>query len=214
MEELRSADVLDKEIRADSMKKAEKILLKADATVKSLLSGVDARIEKAKSDVRKEFSDQILLFEKNTTASLPLEKQRRLVAFIHGSLIDAMNTYFERVDEKKRFSIIEKLTEHCKDSLAGKKFDAKVAGFDVKSAKKMLENLFGVGSISSCTKADAIVFSSDEAIKGFSIREGIILTACDGSISCRLTLDEKVKEILDERSCALATVLFCGRLPE
>ena len=213
MEELRSAEVLDKEIRADSTKKAEKILLKADTTVKSLLNGVDVRIEKAKIDAQREFSDQLLLFEKNAVASLPLERQRKLVAFIHDSLVDAMNIYFEKIGEKKRFSIIERLVEHCKESLAGKKIDAKVIGFDVKSAKKLLEKLFGAGNISSCIKADAIVFS-DETVEGFLIREGIILCACDGSVSCRLTLDEKVKEILDEKSYALATTLFCGRLPE
>ena len=213
MEELRSAEVLDKEIRADSMKKAEKILSKADATVKSLLNGLDERIEKAKSDAQKEFSDQILSFEKNAAASLPLEKQRQLVAFIHGSLIEAMNAYFEKIGEKKRFSIIEKLAEHCKEPLLGKKIDALVVGFDIKGVKKMLERLFGQENIFSCKKADAILFS-DESVAGFSIREGIILTACDGSVSCRLTLDEKVKEILDERSYELATTLFCGRLPE
>ena len=213
MEELRSAEVLDKEIRADSMKKAEKILSKADATVKSLLNELDERIEKAKSDARKEFSDQILSFEKNAAASLPLEKQRQLVAFIHGSLVEAMNAYFEKIGEKKRFSIIEKLAEYCKEPLFGKKIDALVVGFDAKSAKKMLERLFGQENICSCKKTDVLLFS-DETVEGFSIREGVILTACDGSVSCRLTLDEKVKEILEEKSYALATTLFCGRLPE
>ena len=213
MEELRSTEVLDKEIRADSMKKAEKILLKADTTVKALLNSLDTRIEKAKSDAQKEFSDQLLLFEKNATASLPLEKQRRLVAFIHNSLINAMNVYFDRIGEKRRFSIVEKLIERCKESLVGKKIDALVVGFNIKNVKKMLEKVFAQENICSCKAADVVLFS-DEAVDGFSIREGVILTACDGSVSCRLTLDEKVKEILDESSYALATVLFCGRLPE
>ena len=213
MEELRSAEVLDKEIRADSMKKAEKILLKADTTVKSLLNGLDTRIEKAKSDAQKEFSNQLLLFEKNATASLPLEKERRLVAFIHNSLIDAMNVYFDSIGEKRRFSIIEKLTEQCKESLVGKKIDVLVVGFNIKNVKKMLEKIFGQENICSCKTADVVLFS-DETVDGFSIREGIILTACDNSVSCRLTLDEKVKEILDKSSYALATALFCGRLPE
>ena len=48
MEELRSTEVLDKEIRSDSVKKAEKILAKADESAKQLIDGVQARIVKAK----------------------------------------------------------------------------------------------------------------------------------------------------------------------
>ena len=46
MQELRSTDILDKEIQADARKKAERMLQKADAECANLLESVGQDIEK------------------------------------------------------------------------------------------------------------------------------------------------------------------------
>ena len=107
MEELRSTEVLDKEIRSDSVKKAEKILAKADESAKQLIDGVQDRIEKAKSDAEKISAEGIAVYEKNINASLPLEKQRYLVSYIYGSIMEAMDKYFESIGDKKRLLVIK-----------------------------------------------------------------------------------------------------------
>ena len=72
MEELRSTDILDKEIREDSQKKADKILAKAEETARALLNDVDSRISKAEEDARKASEDRLDIFRRNVNASLPL----------------------------------------------------------------------------------------------------------------------------------------------
>lgn len=46
MEELRSTEILDKEIEADARKKAAKIVAKAESEAKSIIEGVDDRVKK------------------------------------------------------------------------------------------------------------------------------------------------------------------------
>ena len=69
------------------------------------------------------------------------------------------------------------------------------------------------GNLAGCSEGKEILLR-DEAVKGFSRREGIILSTDDSKIKCRLTLDEIIKEMLDEKSEELSLALFCGRLPE
>lgn len=212
MEELRSTEVLDKEIRSDSVKKAEKILAKADESAKQLIDGVQARIVKAKSDAEKISTEGIAVYEKNINASLPLEKQRYLVSFIYGSIIEAMNKYFESIGDKKRLLVIQSLCERAKKAIQEKKISAVVVGFNLSDAESMLKEVFPQ-NLSSCEAGD-VQLVSRESLEGFNLKEGIILKSLDGSVTCRLTLDEKIKEILDEKRGVLAQTLFGGRLPE
>ena len=56
MEELRSTEVLDKEIRADSTKKAARVLSEAQKTAASLIDGVETRLEQAAEAAKKSVS--------------------------------------------------------------------------------------------------------------------------------------------------------------
>lgn len=212
MEELRSAEVLDKEIRSDSVKKAEKILAKAEESARLLLDSVSERIAQARDDAEKKSRERIALYEKNTDASLPLEKQRYLVSYIHASVVEAMNDYFEKIGAEKRLAVIESLAGRAKGIVADKSVEAVAVGIDAASAEKMLKAVFGKKLV-SCSAGEAVLLSG-EAVEGFNRREGIILKIQDGAVICRLTLDEKINEILDEKSCELAKALFGGRLPE
>lgn len=212
MEELRSAEVLDKEIRSDSVKKAEKILAKAEESVRQLLDGVEARVAKEREAAEKKSEERIALYAKNTDASLPLEKQRYLVSYIHSSVVEAMNSYFDKIGADGRLKVLRSLAERAKEIVGGRDTDAVAVGLDEASAEKMLRAVFGK-KLASCSSGNAVLLSG-EAVEGFSRREGIILRTQDGTVVCRLTLDEKVHEILDEKSCELAKTLFGGRLPE
>ena len=52
MQELRSTDILDKEIQADARKKAERMLQKADSDCQALLESVNEDIQKAADEKR------------------------------------------------------------------------------------------------------------------------------------------------------------------
>ena len=53
MEELRSTEILDKEIEADARKKADKILKNADSEAEKILADVETRVKEAKEQKEK-----------------------------------------------------------------------------------------------------------------------------------------------------------------
>ena len=73
------------------------------------------------------------------------------------------------------------------------------------AAKKILKKSLG----------DKVLDVSSENTVGDNIFDyGIILSSEDGRITCRLTLEEKINELLGEKREKLALSLFGGRLPE
>ena len=81
MEELRSTEILDKEIQEDARKKADKIVKNSQKEAQNIIDGVSGRIETAKQEKEKLYAEKLTRFERDTNASLPLEKQRFLVSF-------------------------------------------------------------------------------------------------------------------------------------
>ena len=212
MEELRSTDILDQEIKADVQKKADRILEDARQMASSLEEGVADRVSSAEDEAKKASESRIGFYEKNINAALPLEKQRFLVSFVNDAVITACNSYFKELGPKKRLDIVKKLVERSKDVLGGKKVNAFVIGFDKESAEKMLKAEFAT-SLLSCKEGKEIMIADDE-VEGFEFHEGLVLVSEDEKTLCRLTLDEKLKEVLDSKSYELSSALFAGRLPE
>ena len=205
MEELRSTDVLDREIRADSEKKASEILSRAEENAKSILSEVQERILKAKEEVDAA-KKRLGVLEKNLNASLPLEKQRYLVSFINDSIVDAMKNHIENLDSSKKEQLIENLAKKAKAVTGDAKVTAIATGNMTKaSAEKILKNVYGT----SCLKVEENHKHDDDLLA-----YGIILSTEDRKITCRLTLEEKTNEILSQKREQLALALFGGRVPE
>ena len=211
MEELRSTDVLDQEIRADARKRAERILAKAEESAQSLLDGVQERLSGAEQNAREAADARCSLFKKNSDAALPLERQRHQVSFIHGAVVDTLNACLERMDEADRLRIVQRQLERALPQLGTERVEAVVIGFSVAAAKKLLSTELGA-RLASCEKGPESLIAG-EAVPGIARREGLLLKTADGRISCRLTIDEKVKEMLDNNTDELALALFGGRLP-
>ena len=205
MEELRSTEILDKEIEADARKKSEKILKNAEAEAEKILADVDVRIHEAKIQKEELYASKINQFEKNLEATLPLEKQRFLVSFYEDEVSKALNEFLNSLGVENRVRLLEK--KFKKLNLGEKKFNASVFGFDSAIAKKIFGNC-----IQSLTEI-SFEKSGEEAAFGNEIHEGMILETEDGKIRIRLTIDQIVRELKDKYSFELASTLFGGTLP-
>ena len=106
MQELRSTDILDKEIQADARKKAERMLAKADSDCAKLLASVETDIEKAAEEKQQFFAHKLEAFEKDRMAVVPLEKERFKVSFIQNSVVANINKYLEGLSEEKRLILV------------------------------------------------------------------------------------------------------------
>ncbi len=211
MEELRSTEILDKEIEAEARKKAEKILKNADSECDKILGDVENRVREAAEKKSAYYKSRIEQFEKNSEAAFPLEKERFLIKFYADSVSSALNDYLKKLDVNKKLKLLENSLAKKSGITSGIKFNAMVFGFDLKSAGQVLENQkISLGAL------DQIPFekSGEEEVPGNNIHEGIILESEDKSVRIRLTFDQIIRELEDKYSFELASALFGGKLPE
>ena len=206
MQELRSTDILDKEIQADARKKAERILQKADAECSNILESVEADVEKA-AEIKKDFFRKKLeAFENDKKASVPLEKQRFEVSFIQNAISENINKYLDALSEDKKLELVAGKYDF-KTELS---LNAYVYGFSCDAAKKFLSKKLG-NKLLSCTETNFGAKALEEDA-GLTKPQGIILESEDKTFRCRLTLSEVIEKLLDSNRAELSAALFGGNL--
>ena len=208
MEEFRSTEILDKEIQADARKKAEKILAKADVDCALLLEEVSGRIEKAKKELEDKYSLKIAAFEKDLSATLPLEKERFLVSFIQSSIEKAINAYLAKLSDEEKIDLVLKKSVKIEDVLKSKKLNALYYGFQESLVKKTVGKKFDLISVKE-TEFNKMIIEND---LGITDSKGIILESEDKAIRVRMTLSEVISQIQDKYRAELYSALFGERL--
>lgn len=204
MQELRSTEILDNEIRSEARRKAEALLKRADEECAQILAGVDKRIEEAKIEKQDFYAKKLAAFEKDIEASLPLEKQRLSLSFVQDQLVKALNKYLAALSQEERMQLVLKT---CRTSLLkDREFNVFVYGFDLDKAEKEVRKLPGIKILSfSKTEFGRIIIEEDI---GFEKNEGIILESPDKALRCRLTLSQLFNDIMDKYRAQLNDALF------
>ena len=204
MQELRSTEILDNEIRSEARRKAEALLKRADEECAQILAGVDKRIEEAKIEKQDFYAKKLAAFEKDIEASLPLEKQRLSLSFVQDQLVKALNKYLAALSQEERMQLVLKT---CRTSLLkNREFNVFVYGFDLDKAEKEVRKLPGIKILSfSKTEFGRIIIEEDI---GLEKNEGIILESPDKALRCRLTLSQLFTDIMDKYRAQLNDALF------
>ena len=205
MEELRSTEILDKEIREDARRKANRILNNATLECEKILEDVNNRFEKDAETKKAEYQFKIDDYKKNKEASIPLEKQRFLVNFENDSIDKAINQYLERLSNEEKLNIIKNLLEKYAFAFNEKKVNVEFHGFSKEEITKVVNSVLSTEKILSVKEVE------DKMSKDF---RGCIITSEDLKTKCRATLEEKIAEIKEQYTEDLALALFGGRLPE
>lgn len=213
MEELHSTASLDQEIRDEARRNAELVLRKCAQEENSILTSVQERIELETKRLKKEIDEKISVYEKNVSASLPLEKDRFRIKFIYDSLIGKINGCLEALSEKQ---IVQLLTEmgktKCKafDNFKGLKVFAKTLNITDAQALEIAAGSFADGKNVEVTGQAKI--NKNEITEGLQINRGLILYTENNQVQVRLTLNEKIKSLLDQDSDKLVKALFGDNL--
>ena len=213
MEELRSTEILDKEIQEDARKKADKIVKNSQIEAQNILDSVDGRIEVARQEKEKFYAQKLTRFEKDTNASLPLEKQRFLVSFEDDEVTKAIKNYLENLSLEKKSELLKELLNKYKNILENRNVNIFAVDFDKTLAEKIAVDVLGKKSIVSCQdisdfKKQILTEENPNFVQGF------VLKSEDKAITCRVLLCEIINNIKDKNSFELAQTLFCGRLPQ
>ncbi len=209
MQELRSTEILDKEILNDAAKKAENIKRKTDEEISQVIASVDENVAIAEKDKEAYYAEKLNSFIKDKKAAAPLEKQRMEVSFIQKSIMLKINQYLSSLPEKKRLELVLKQipSEYIKQN---KNLVAYIYGFDFDAAKKALAKEYKT-EIKDYKKTDFGKLVPEEA---YSLDKenlkGIILETEDKNYRYRLTTSEVLGIVLDKNRAELAQSLFGG----
>ena len=211
MQELRSTEILDKEILEDAQKKVQKILKNSESECRSIMSSVDDKVTKTVEEKEAALISKLESIKTNLNASLPLEKERFQVSFVENLIITKIQDYLKSLSQEKRIQLVlEKIktikTDEYVDSLLKEKsFTAYVYGFDIKKVEKALNDILGKRLL-ACQPTDfGKLILEDEILE---INEGIILESQDKEVRFRMTLTEVVEELLNNNREELAETLF------
>ena len=203
MEELRSTEILDKEIQDDVRRKAGVIIKNAEQDAAAVLAAVEGRIESIRKEKEAAYEQRILDLRRNAEASVPLKKERFIVSYEDKAVHEAMKNYLSELGLSKKLDLIRKMLERFKNVLNGRRINALYSGFEKKDVEKLLQEELGKDSVVSCEKAPVTAGSF----------EGFILESDDKAVKCRITIEELIEEILDKNRYELVSTLFGGELP-
>jgi len=208
MEELRSTDILDREIHEDARKKAEKILKAADADCERARAEVDARIESDRSDKKSEYDARLAAYRQDSDSTIPLEKQRRLVSLVDSAVRASLGDWFEGLGPERRLGLYRSKLERYVPNLGPGRVRVREIGYPAGDVERLVAQAVGkdrVEGVATLTEAEA-------KVAGFA--DGFLVESADRSVLCRVTRIEIFEELLSGRRQELAEALFGGRLPE
>jgi len=208
MEELRSTEILDREIREDARRKAEKALSASEAECAMISSDYASKLDADRAAKKAEYAEALAAYERDVAAAIPLEKERRLVSFIDAEVRSALDARLADLGPSGRLSLYGRLLSRYSPRFNGARVRVYARGFDPDQARAAVGRAFGPERVASSESLDP----ERAAREGCS--DGLIVEAEDGSVSCRASLEEIRNEILDSRRQELAEALFGGRLPE
>jgi V/A-type H+-transporting ATPase subunit E len=208
MEELRSTEILDQEIREDARRKAEKILKDAERDCAAIASEASVRIAELRAAKESETKTRVESYRRDAESRLPLDKERRLVSFIDSSVNAALEEWFRGIGPERRLALYGALLARYRPTLDEKRVRVSCSGYATDAARSIVEGTLGKGSILSVAELDG-----PEAAR-VRLSDGLLVEAEDRSLSFRATREELTRSILEDRRQELAEALFGGRLPE
>ncbi|MDR0472588.1 MAG: ATPase [Treponema sp.] len=124
MEELRSTEVLDKEILEDARKKAYKIIKSADDAVAVQTRRWEKKIQKAIKEIKNTYSLRTEKMKEEILARLPLDKRRIRSESSETLLKKALESFLVNLSKEELFRILEeefaKRLANCNAGISGR----------------------------------------------------------------------------------------------
>ena len=124
MEELKSTEVLNREILEDARKKAHEILKAADNALKNQTQEWDEKLKTALDSVRKNYAERAKKTEEEIFARLPLDKRRLRSETAERSLLKAMDDFLGSLTHDDLLFILERELAGRLEEWAGKDIEA------------------------------------------------------------------------------------------
>ena len=148
MEELRSTEVLDREILEDARKKAYRVLKTADDNLTAQTQDWDKKIQAAVNSIRKIYEDRTNKSSEEILARFPLDKRRLRSETSEAFLTKAMDDFLRSLSREKLLSILEaelsRRLDFCSEDWAlekGEKPEFLYSGLKLSEARLILKKI-------------------------------------------------------------------------
>jgi vacuolar-type H+-ATPase subunit E/Vma4 len=177
MDELRSSDALEREIRDDSRKKAEKILRQSDEDMLTIGKASQERAEREILLLKERYLQKRESFRAQTLSRLPLEKKRKRIEWAEKRLEAALSRSIAEMDGAKLLGVFLPGLARCADSFSGGGCAVSVSGFDPEAVAAGLSGLlpgFSRKALASAQGARSLRVESADGRVAFSMDEGSV----------------------------------------
>lgn len=142
MEELRSTEVLTKEILEDARRKAFRILKEADKSAAEKAAAWEKKTEKALAELDAKSAEEEKRERDDIMARLPLDTRRIRSERIENLLREALDRYLANLPRDKALKILAGELARRKDALSGGPVEVEARGLSGEEAARLLA---GVG---------------------------------------------------------------------
>jgi len=151
MEELRSTEVLAREILEDAHRKANKILKSAEESQESQARDWEKRTLEAINSIRKSYEDRIKKDSDEIFLRLPLDKRRLRSEAAENYLVKAMDDFLRSLPRETLLSVLEReLTEHLggsNEDLALSDAEISYSGLSLPETRELLAKVYVMGNL-------------------------------------------------------------------
>ncbi|MEL3913484.1 hypothetical protein [Treponema pedis] len=204
MEELRSTEILDKEIKEDARKKAERILKNADAEAQNILNAVPLRIKNIKKEKASFYAKKAELYKIDAEAAVPLEKLRKKISYIDTEIQKALENYFEKIGEEARLKIILSFVNNFKNFIKDFPVKVKFSNYSKEKIQSLIEENFKDFKVKEYQELSP----AEAELTG--LKDGIFIEDCNNTFVCKASIDEAKSRLLNEKRAELKEALFGG----
>jgi V/A-type H+-transporting ATPase subunit E len=204
MEEIRTTEVLDREILEDARKKADRILKNSVAEIDAIRSEWKVKTDGAIADLEKRNAEKLSIFARNLDDSLPLEKKRKRIAFLDVRLVGALAGYFSRLDQTRIETLLARTLSRASGVFSGRDVRVEYCGIDGKAAARIVRMaLPGIGTPEFIEREP-----TGSRFTGCLVRASGTEKA--GGLLFRATLEDFEAYLLDRKREELVKSLFQG----
>lgn len=196
MDELRSSDALEREIRDDSRKKAERLFKQADEAVRVFREASAAQAEAEIRELEESYAARTEAHRAEVMARLPMDKKRKRIEWAQRRLEEALQAHLSRLDSQALLSLAARRLGQASEFFKDKEYTVTLTGIDAASAVPILSKTLPGFS------ADALGQAAAPGMRGLKV------ATTDGRISFEETQDSLKEGLLDDFRRELAEALL------
>lgn len=201
MDELRSSDALEREIREDSRKKAERLFKQADEATRQYLETSAAAGEAEIEALKKDYARKTEAYRAEVMSRLPMDRKRKRIEWAQRRLESAIAAELSRLAPNNLLSLLLRPLKEAQEHFCGRDYSISLTGLNREDA---------LAALSRALPGFSPSFLKDGPSTG---PRGISMSTVDGRMRFSMNEDSIKDDLLDGTRRELVEALL-GKVDE